>query len=293
MEAEALMTAPVVLGAILLAVVCGLIGYNLGRSREEARKHEALRDAESVSQATMATLKQENQDKLDVMAKAGANELRQLRDDQLRQVEQINRAHQSVVDSLKTAHQQDMERIRQEHNSLVDRLNAGNSAAIRELESQRQAELQEVRRDRAESEAALREEHRRTLTELTAERTRDKAAIQDLEQTLAELREEAKEARMNNMFSMSRSGEKLIRVVRSVQELATELDETSRTVTGGDYSFFDQIKDQRDRDTVRRLTGAESWTVDQDAATVVTSAADADTGPASVADHDVTRSHPG
>jgi hypothetical protein len=293
MEAEALVTAPVILGAFLLAVVCGLLGYNLGRSREEARKHEALRDAESVSQATLVALRQENQDRLDVMAKAGANELRQLREDQLRQVEQIQQGHQTVVDSLKNAHRQDMEHIRQEHNTLVDSLNAGNSAAIRELESQRQAELKEVRRDRAESESALRDEHRRTVAELHAERVRDKAAIQALEQTLAELREEVKEAKMNNMFSMSRSGEKLIRVVRSVQELATELDETSRTVTGGDYSFFDQIKDQRDRDTVRRLTGAESWTVDQETATVVTAGAETGAEPASVADDDVTRSHPG
>jgi type II secretory pathway component PulK len=65
---------------------------------------------------------------------------------------------------------------------------------------------------------------------------------------------------MNNMFSVSKSGEKLIRVVRSVQELASELDETSRTVTGGDYSFFEQIKDQRDRDTVLSLaTGRPTY----------------------------------
>jgi hypothetical protein len=46
-------------------------------------------------------------------------------------------------------------------------------------------------------------------------------------------------------------------VVRSVQELATELDETSRAVTDGEYSFFAEIKDMRDKETVLSLTGGE------------------------------------
>jgi hypothetical protein len=250
MEAEALVSAPVILVAALLAVVAGLLGFGLGRSREEARKHAALKDAESANQALVSALKQENRDKLDVLAKASANELAQLREQQLRQVDRIN----------------------QEHNALVERLDAGHAAALRELEAQRQAELLQSRQDRADAEAALREQHREAVAGLTAQRGRDQAEIETLEQTLSELREEIKAARMNNMFSMSRSGEKLIRVVRSVQELATELDETSRTVTGGDYSFFEQIKDQRDRDTVRRLTGAEAWTLDQDPAAVDTPA---------------------
>jgi hypothetical protein len=62
---------------------------------------------------------------------------------------------------------------------------------------------------------------------------------------------------MKNMFSVSKSGEKLIRVVRSVQELASELDETSRAVTDGEYSFFSEIKDMRDRETVLSLTGGD------------------------------------
>jgi len=42
-----------------------------------------------------------------------------------------------------------------------------------------------------------------------------------------------------------------------VQDLAQELDETSRAVSDGEYSFFDAIKDQRDRETVMKLTGGE------------------------------------
>ena len=70
------------------------------------------------------------------------------------------------------------------------------------------------------------------------------------------LRSEMKDTRLTNMSSVSWSGEKLIRVVRSMQELASELNETSRTVTGGEYSFFDQIRDQRDTATVLSLTGS-------------------------------------
>jgi len=70
------------------------------------------------------------------------------------------------------------------------------------------------------------------------------------------LEEEMREARLKNMFSVSKSGEKLVKVVRSVQELASELDETSRAVTGGEYSFLEAIKDQRDRETVLTLAGS-------------------------------------
>ena len=123
----------------------------------------------------------------------------------------------------------------------------------------------------------VKEENKRRIQELkdrhTAEVTRLNAQISEqrqereklhsktggeLETTIIELQNEIREARLNNMFSVSKSGEKLIRVVRSVQELANDLDETSRTVTDGEYSFFEQIKDQRDWDVVLSLTGGNT-----------------------------------
>lgn len=44
-------------------------------------------------------------------------------------------------------------------------------------------------------------------------------------------------------------------IVLAFVAIFSALDETSRTVTDGEYSFFNEIKDQRDREMVLRLAG--------------------------------------
>lgn len=297
MEPVSLGLGPVVAIAVVAALIGGWIGHVIGLSGERKRKEVALQEAETEAKSLLDDVRSESQDKLDVLSKASANELAQLKQAHSQQMDQLNGAHQTLVDSLKAGHAGEIDRLNAEHSGLVDRLNAGNNANINALEERRQKEIEALKAETAttvadlkrEQQAALedlRREHQQALAKLAAERDRQfedleqrheqrserlasqlaeslaererlQAVSTELQETINDLRHEIKEGRMNNMFSVSRSGEKLIRVVRSVQELASELDETSRTVTGGEYSFLDEIQDQRDRDAVLRLAGAE------------------------------------
>lgn len=296
MDLAPLLTAPVIATAIALVAVSAWIGYAMGRNNENKRKELAMAQAEEAATAALDDLRQENREKLDVLNKANANELEKLKQVHSQQLDQLNQAHLALVESLKSTHTREIERLSTEHSGLIDRLNASNnthisdlenrrqqalremkaesSAALSELKGEHQQILQALRKDHDRAVQSLQNDHERRLqdleqrnqqevarlndqvTALQQERDRRGAAIVELEETVKVLRSEIKDAKLNNMFSVSKSGEKLIRVVRSVQELASELDETSRTVTGGEYSFFDQIKDQRDRDTVLSLTGS-------------------------------------
>jgi len=139
-----------------------------------------------------------------------------------------------------------MEKRRQ---SEIEGLRTDHAEALRQAQEDRDQRLKEADQRHADEKAGLDS----LIADLRAERDEVAAEAAELKATVTSLRDEIKEGKLSNMFSVSKSGEKLIRVVRSVQELASELDETSRTVTGGEYSFFDQIKDQRDRDTVLSL----------------------------------------
>jgi chromosome segregation ATPase len=301
------LTAPVIIFAIVILALMVWGAFAVGRSGEEKRKIQALKEAEDSSVAAMDVLRKQSQDKLDVMAKASANDIEQQKQAHSRQIDQVNQAHQALVDSLKATHLSEIDRLSSEHSGQLDRMNASNNANIAELEQRRQDEIQQLKRESAEATSVLKSEHRQAVEdlraererrveeaeqrsrqeierlqagvgELEAERERNLARVAELEQALAAMREEIRETKLNNMFSMSKSGEKLIRVVRSVQELATELDETSRTVTDGEYSFFDRIKDQRDRDAVLRLAGDDASYTPQ-AATVEASTESPDSEP--------------
>jgi hypothetical protein len=244
MESTAMGAGPLTALIFVLALVVAWVGHAIGKTSERKRKEAALDEAQRKSQGLLDNLRREGQEKLDVLSKATANDLAHLKQVHSQQVEQLNRAHHAMVDSLKTKHADD-----------IDRLNATNNANMKSVEERRQQEILDIRSETAATIATLKVEHTHAIKELASERDGLRAAKDDLQQTITELHHEIKEARMNNMFSVSKSGEKLMRVVRSVQELATELDETSLAVTGGEYSIFDAIKDQRDRETVRRLAG--------------------------------------
>jgi chromosome segregation ATPase len=268
-DSATFLSSPIFL--LLLVVISAAVGYLIGKAQETRRKELALAEAGKSSEQALDKLRGESQEKLEVLAKANANDMELLRQSHSHQVEQLNQAHLALVDSLKSGHAEETARLDREHGSLVDRLNEANNAAIANLEQRRQEEIQSLRAEHQTALDALRREHELSLQQLQergahdldrvnaeaaglrAERDRlaDEAAA--LQETLTELRDEIREAKLTNMFSVAKSGDKLIRVVRSVQELASELDETSRTVTGGEYSFFEQIKDQRDRETVLSL----------------------------------------
>lgn len=283
MDTVSLMSFTAFAIAVGLIVVSAWIGHTIGRQKEEERKTAALADADRTSKAALQELRDENQKKIDVLNKANSNELDGLKHAHTAQIDQLNTAHLNLVDSLKTGHSTELSRLDTEHSSLIDKLNSSNNANISEMEQRRQSEIEGLRSEhqtlvetlRSDHAEALRQAHEdrdqrlkeaeqrhadekagldNLIAELRNERDEVAAEAVELKATVAGLRDEIKEGKLNNMFSVSKSGEKLIRVVRSVQELASELDETSRTVTGGDYSFFDQIKDQRDRETVLSLT---------------------------------------
>lgn len=284
MDFTTLTVAPALVIAAASAVVAGLIGYAIGKSNENKRKVLALAEADDSAKAAIEKLRREGDEKLSLLSKTEAGER-----------EKMTLAHRALIESLKGTHSTEIQRLSSEHSGLIDRLNAANNAHVKSLEERRQQEIQELKSDREAALGALKEEHRsqlettrgdhaqaltrletdyqrrsseaaqrhdqeisqlnRRVVDLEVVRDQGEVKIAGLETELTALRDQVKENKLNNMFSVSKSGEKLIRVVRSVQELANELDETSRTVTGGEYSFFEQIKDQRDRETVLSLTG--------------------------------------
>ena len=148
-----------------------------------------------------------------------------------------------MLASLKKEHQEAMQGLRLDHQQNIKQLEADRNQRMEELSAQHQQEQGRLQQ---------------ALDALTVEHQKLQQESDELKATISQLETDIKEAKLNNMFSVSKSGEKLIRVVRSVQELASELDETSRTVTDGEYSFFDEIKDKRDRETVLSLTGSST-----------------------------------
>ncbi len=273
MDFTPLLTAPVLAIAAALIIICTWIGYALGKSNEGKRKEAALSEAKKDAESTLQKLQNTHERKIDVLQKAFSGDLEKEKKATAEQIERLHQAHQSVVDSLKASRAEEMEGLHKEH-----------EATLEKLVSQHQNELQLLRQDHEQAVATLRQQADQTLAQVkqNSERRiqeledrhtaktellnkqiseyRQKqqtlyATISELETNIIELQNQVRESKLNNMFSVSKSGEKLIRVVRSVQELANELDETSRTVTDGEYSFFEQIKDQRDRDVVLSLTG--------------------------------------
>jgi len=155
-------------------------------------------------------------------------------------MESINSQHQQELQLLRQDHEQSMSALRQQTYQTVTQVKEDSERRIKEAEESHAAEVDQLNAK---------------ITKQRQQHEQLRNTIAELEAKVTDLKNEIRESKLNNMFSVSKSGEKLIRVVRSMQELASELDETSRTVTDGEYSFFEQIKDQRDRDVVLSLAG--------------------------------------
>jgi len=110
-------------------------------------------------------------------------------------------------------------------------------------------------RERLEPEHQRRQDELRSrIRKLEVAREELRGDNETLQSTIRNLNESIKEAKRNNTFTLPKFGERLIRVIRSVQDLAQELNETSRAECDGEYSAFDAIKDQRDHDVILKLT---------------------------------------
>lgn len=227
MDISGLLTAPTVIVMAFVMIFSALLGFVIGWSREAARKAQALSQVAEMHDSAMARLGAEHRNQISLLSKSGADEIENLERLHGEELEQLRLANQGELDALKTAHA-----------SEIGQINEANDAKISELKKYQEKEIARIIEDTT-------------------------AARGVLEDTIEILNERIAEGRANNIFSVSRSGEKLIQVVRSVQMLAREIDETSRAVSGGEYSFFEQIKDQRDRETVLRLTGENSACPDE------------------------------
>lgn len=265
MDLSALLTVPVIVLAVVLVILSGWVGHSVGRSREVARKEAALADAEMARKVSLNELRTHHERKLDALVMANAEQVDQLKQGRAAEIERINGEHAELIHRLNDANNANLAALKKEHEAQA--------VALKERQA---AELEQLRTAHVEATEARAAEHRQAVETLTAEHQARVQQMRDeyvrleverdglvqtageLTRNVADLQSRIKATRFNNMLSVSKSGEKLIRVVRSVQELATELDETSRAVTDGEYSFFAEIKDMRDRDTVLRLAGGEA-----------------------------------
>ena len=263
-------------------------------NRNHAR---SLADLEADNSDTLWRTREGHAEEIKRLKSEHARSLESAREEQAAESARINADHAALVDRLNEANNVNIRELRAEHGTAETALREQHAAEVRAVRDETERTLQMFREEQARSTEALRSEHQSSLQSLrddhgqaTAalkrqqeemrerlenehqrklEELRVRVAEQDaagehlrtenrtLQGTIRELNDSIKEAKRNNTFSLSKSGERLIRVIRSVQDLAQELDETSRAVSDGEYSFFDAIKDQRDRETVMKLTGGE------------------------------------
>lgn len=264
MDLSVLFTVPVIATAVALIIVSAWVGFAIGKSREVVRKEVALADAEKSRKISLTEMRAQHERKLDALAKVNGDEM-----------EKLNQVHAGQIERLGAEHAELIRKLNESNNANISALEKDHERQTAELGRRHATEIEQIRKDNADATQALMEEHRQAVEALKGEHQATLQLMRDehdrlraerdglagtvavLNQTVADLNDRIKEARLSNMLSVSKSGEKLIRVVRSVQELATELDETSRAVTDGEYSFFAEIKDKRDKETVLSLAGGE------------------------------------
>jgi len=204
-----------------------------------------LNQLREESETRIATLHERQENEMHAVRERMEAGLKLFREENIRATDTLRAEQQASLDSLRAEHAESIATLKREHETLL----ASKAEEFgRQIEALRSAKDDEIRR-LIEHDADLEAAHARLQIE--------NRALQD---TMRELNDGIVEAKRNNAFSLSRSGDRLIRVIRSVQELAAELEETSRAVTDGDYSFIGAIKDQRDRETVLRLAGGGSET---------------------------------
>ena len=172
-------------------------------------------------------------------------------------MQKLTEAHQQLVDSLKEGHLQDSAQMNLQHGNLIAQLNDTNLSNTRELQRDAEARAAKLLQENKQTVEALQHEHANELQKVRSEADATVSAMKQeqsrLQDSLAQLETKMKEERKNNTFSMSKSGDRLMSVVRSVQELANELENTSKTVTAGEYSVFSELRDNRKQEKILSL----------------------------------------
>ncbi len=214
---------------------------------------ENVKQIKSDYEARIADLTRTDNEKVQSIRQEHSAEIARLKNESKASLETLKSEHAKGVSQLKQEHVLAIDALKTEQLQLVESLKRDSKERISEAVQRRNEEVARLEREKRELVSDMQGQIE-ILQGRQRELEEEKSA---LEGTLRELGEQSREEKLSNMFSMSKSGDKLIRVVRSVQELANELDVTSKAVTGGEYSFFNEIKDQRDRATVLGLTGGE------------------------------------
>lgn len=289
-------------------------------NRNHAR---SVADLEADNSDTLWRLREGHADEIKKLQDQHARALAAAREEQASETVRINAEHAALVDRLNEANKANIRELRAERDTSDSTLRDQHAAEIRTIREDTERTLQMFREDQAQATEALRSEHQAHLQALKSDHAETVAAVQrgqdemreklttehsdkiqelherisgleetgekmrmentKLQDTIRELNNSIREAKRNNTFSLSKSGERLIRVIHSVQDLAQELDEASRAVSNGEYSFLDTIKDQRDRETVMKLTGGQPPT-EEDHKAPEAPAVDLDADPANPAD---------
>lgn len=257
MDFSAFSTAPVISAILILAFLGSLLGYQLGSKRESDKRERALKEADAKQAEAVARLSSEHEEKVRVLNKANSNEIEKLGQAHKDDTEKLTEAHQKLVDSLKEGYLRDTEQTNLQHGNLISQLNDANLSNTREMQREYEERVTRLNQESKEATESLKKEH---AGEILKVKTEAETTISELKQeqsllqdSVAKLEEKIKEERKNNTFSMSKSGDRLMSVVRSVQELANELESTSKTVTGGEYSVFSELRDNRKQEKILSL----------------------------------------
>jgi chromosome segregation ATPase len=237
-------------------------------------KQEYGRTMESLRANHASELKRVNDEHsalVERLNETNISNVREIRAEYEGQFASLRDQHETELRASREDMEQTVQMFRDEHARSTEVLRAAHEAGLQAIKLEFTESANVLKQEQEALRARQAEEHRREIEvwqkrrdEMEATEARLQAENHTLQETIRELSEGIKEARRNNAFSLSRSGDRLIRVIRSVQELASELEETSRTVTDGEYSFIGAIKDQSDRDTVLRLAGENRKDVDEE-----------------------------
>jgi len=239
---------------VLLILAGTVFGYKLGRKKELQEQAKIIQDNQVEYKDTVSKLTVDYEDKLKVLYKANANETDKLNNSHQKQITQLNEQHQQSLQSIETGHLKETEQLNSKHGELIQQLTQDNLKKLEERQKLHDEHVEKVIAKSDEIAAGLQKKYEDEMAVTQKQNLELKEKIGELDKEVFNLQHKIEQNKKTNMHSLSKSGDKLIRVVRSVQELANELDETSRTVTEGDYSFFEEIQDQRDREAVLSLT---------------------------------------
>jgi len=239
---------------VILVLIGTSLGFKLGKKREFELQNKLVQDQTQEHIEKIAQLTRDYEDKLKVLNKANVNEIEKINTSHEQHITQLNNQHQQSIQSIEDGHLKESEQLNNKHGELIQQLTQANIKKIEEIQQKHEQHITKVIAKSDEIAETLQKNFDKEIGLTINENNKLKESLAELKKELFDTKHKIEQDNQNNMHSLSKSGDKLIRVVRSVQELANELDETSRTVSGGKYSFFEEIQDQRDRETVLSLT---------------------------------------